>query len=259
LPLVQARHIPLVFYLNTVKREVDPTLLGQVDRLLAPSVFLAQFYQERFGLDVSVLRPIVSPRLLVAGQGARFVTMVNPAPEKGVTLLYALAAEALVRLPQARFLVVEGRWTACAATGIGIPLRELPNVTVHGNQRDVRQAYARTRVLLYPSYWEEAYGRSIAEAQLSGIPVIASRRGGIPEALNGAGFLLDVPPRCLADYHAIPTRAEMRPWLAILRALLTHPSVLRRAPLRARHAAARGGSGATCDAVALLAQAAAGR
>ncbi len=42
-----------------------------------------------------------------------------------------------------------------------------------------------------PSIWEEAYGRSAIEAQLSGIPVIASRRGGLPEAVGEGGILLE--------------------------------------------------------------------
>lgn len=45
--------------------------------------------------------------------------------------------------------------------------------------------------LLVPSIWEEAYGRVATEAQVSGIPVIASNRGGLPEAVGPGSILID--------------------------------------------------------------------
>jgi glycosyltransferase involved in cell wall biosynthesis len=44
---------------------------------------------------------------------------------------------------------------------------------------------------LAPSIWSEAYGRVVTEAQYSGIPVLASNRGGLPEAVGAGGVVLD--------------------------------------------------------------------
>ena len=65
----------------------------------------------------------------------------------------------------------------------------------------MRRVYARTRVLLIPSIWEEGFGRVVVEAQVSGIPSVASNRAGIPEAVGNAGILLspDEPVRVWAD------------------------------------------------------------
>jgi len=42
-----------------------------------------------------------------------------------------------------------------------------------------------------PSVWEEAWGRVVTEAHLSGIPVIARGIGGLPEAVGPGGILVD--------------------------------------------------------------------
>ena len=55
----------------------------------------------------------------------------------------------------------------------------------------MRQFYATARLLLAPSVWEEAYGRVVPEAQISGIPVLASDRGGLPQAVGPGGILID--------------------------------------------------------------------
>ena len=67
----------------------------------------------------------------------------------------------------------------------------LHNVTLLSPQKDMREIYGKCRLLLVPSVWEEAYGRVATEAQVSGIPVIASTRGGLPEAVGSGGILLD--------------------------------------------------------------------
>ena len=40
-------------------------------------------------------------------------------------------------------------------------------------------------IVIVPSFWEEAYCRVAKECNILNIPVIAFKRGGIPEALNG--------------------------------------------------------------------------
>ena len=52
--------------------------------------------------------------------------------------------------------------------------------------------YAQARLLLVPSVWEEAWGRVVTEAQVSGIPVLAAAIGGLPDPSAPGGIL--VPP-----------------------------------------------------------------
>ena len=49
----------------------------------------------------------------------------------------------------------------------------------------MEQVWKKIKVLLVPSLWLEAWGLVVVEAQLRGIPVISSNRGGIPEAKLG--------------------------------------------------------------------------
>lgn len=53
--------------------------------------------------------------------------------------------------------------------------------------------FRRIDVLIVPSLWNEPLGRVIFEAYSYGIPVIASRRGGMPEIIdhNKTGFVFD--------------------------------------------------------------------
>jgi glycosyltransferase involved in cell wall biosynthesis len=51
--------------------------------------------------------------------------------------------------------------------------------------------YAETKIVLVPSRWAEAWGRVVSEAQVSGIPALASDRGGLPESVGSGGILVD--------------------------------------------------------------------
>lgn len=74
-------------------------------------------------------------------------------------------------------------------------------------------------VLIVPSTWEEAYGLTVDEAKLAGIPIIASRFGGIPEHLKHGkeGFLfkpgsVDELVRYIRYFVNSPKKVErMRP------------------------------------------------
>lgn len=52
------------------------------------------------------------------------------------------------------------------------------------------EVYSRARVTMVPSRWAEAFGRVVVESQCLGIPVVASARGGIPEAIADRSMLV---------------------------------------------------------------------
>ena len=81
----------------------------------------------------------------------------------------------------------------------------LGNVTLENRTSDMKTVYGRTRILLAPSKWEEAWGRVASEAHCSGIPVVGSRRGGLPEAIGAGGVVLDYDAP-LADWVAAVRR-----------------------------------------------------
>lgn len=67
---------------------------------------------------------------------------------------------------------------------------------------DVRSLLAQADLLVLPSIWQEPFGRVLIEAMASGVPVIASRVGGIPEVLAPDFESHLVPPddpQALAD------------------------------------------------------------
>ena len=52
------------------------------------------------------------------------------------------------------------------------------------------EVYSRALVTMVPSRWAEAFPRAIIESQFLGIPVVASARGGIPEAITDPSMLV---------------------------------------------------------------------
>jgi spore coat protein SA len=66
---------------------------------------------------------------------------------------------------------------------------------------DIAEEYRRADIFCCPSTWQEPFGTVNIEAMASGIPVVATRVGGIPEIAEGGGVLLVAPdsPVELAD------------------------------------------------------------
>jgi glycosyltransferase involved in cell wall biosynthesis len=58
---------------------------------------------------------------------------------------------------------------------------------------DLAEALRSSDIYCCPSVWEEPFGMAIVEAMASGLPVVASNIGGIPEILEHGGGIL-VPP-----------------------------------------------------------------
>ena len=88
-----------------------------------------------------------------------------------------------------------------------------------------RELFEQIDVLAVPSLWREPFGRIVIEANAWGIPVVASRRGGLPEIVDDGvtGFLFDpdheeelartlrglTPARCAAMRDACLDKARV--------------------------------------------------
>lgn len=225
-----------------------PDLLEAADAVLCPSRAMAELCRTRFGRDGLVFPDPILPRNAASSattlalnapetRAQGLVTFINPAPPKGATLVFAMAREALDRRPDLTFLVVEGRVRRTFWEESGVLKRDLPNLWWLPRQADLRSVYDRTSALLFPSYGFEASGRCVAEAQLGGIPVLASRRGGIPEQLNGGGFLFDLPEAFDGRRLNLPGSDVIRPWLDTLGRLADDGAFYRQATERAQDAA----------------------
>ena len=122
-------------------------------------------------------------------------------------MVFARIAEQLgARRPDIPLLVVEGRGGADWLGQVRLDLSHLKNLHVMANTPDPRDFYRVSRIILMPSLCRESFGRIAAEAQINGIPVLASNR-----AL--CRRLLLKPVSCLTS-PAVTHRAMYRlPWL----------------------------------------------
>jgi len=153
--------------------------------VLANSRYIKNKIHREQHVDCELLYPAINlDNYDVASNSHRYITMMNPVIPKGIRTFLEVAAT----LRDREFLVVEGWGTSRDVFDL---IKKFPNVTYLSRQSDMRRVYGQTHILLVPSQWEEAFGRVIIEAQVSGIPVVASHRGGIPEALGDGGILVD--------------------------------------------------------------------
>ena len=185
------RGYPSIYFArNTYKIDANSVIPNQL-HLIANSPFTASVFSQITQREIEVVLPFVSPeRYRVAKRERRYITFVNPVPQKGVDV----AVEIARRLPQERFLFIKGKWSNRNDRYIETqikPARSLPNVEIWENQSDMRRVYEVTDILLVPSQFNEAFGRVIIEAQLNGIPVVAANVGGIPFTVGQGGCIVE--------------------------------------------------------------------
>ena len=219
----RASGTPVVFHLHNFGYS-DRRGFTDVSTVLFPSEYSRRFHHRRIGLDGPVISdPIRLDRAIAEDPDPRYVTFINPQPEKGLTVFARIAMELGRRRPEIPLLVVEGRGTSETLARLPVDLSGLTNLNRMANTPDPRDFYRVSRVVLMPSLWRESLGRVAVEAMANGIPVLASDRGALPETLGEAGFAFTIPERYTPTDLAIPTPRDVVPWVATIERLWDDP------------------------------------
>ena len=217
--------LPTVIYFHNLEFAEMGGALFRHPRLgaITNSDFMAAALAPLLGAPPPVVPPLIDSSAYRTSPSGAVVTFVNPLPAKGLDIALHLAAAR----PDIPFEFVES-WPLRPAEEASLAgqIAPLANVTLVRRTPDMRAVYGRSRLLLAPSRWIESWGRVASEAQVSGLPVIATRSGGLPEAVGPGGILVD------AD-------APFAAWEAALATLWDDPAAHRRLSAAAIAHAAR--------------------
>lgn len=164
--------------------EADRERLKTADLVVSCSRFLAGRVHRWLGTRPAVLYPEFIPDDVRLSreqrQAGRYITGVCGQAYKGVDIFLALAR----KFPDRAFRLV-----GTVGPEHRSEVERLPNVD-HRAWMTTRQMLAGSLVVLVPSRWPEPFGRVAVEAMANGIPLLASRTGGLPEAVGGSSALL---------------------------------------------------------------------
>jgi glycosyltransferase involved in cell wall biosynthesis len=194
---------PLRFLLQRLRRWKYTLLFRHIDGLILHGQFLFDLFRHPnkylnfyFGLDYSGISN--SPR---QGREDLILFVGGDYFRKGLPRLLRALPLVLERVPTARLLVI-GKEPWHSRLAARFLSRKLPVEYVCGMPRDeVYRTYGRGKVLVLPSEIE-ATPLVIAEAAVSGMPVVVSAVGGHPELVQDgfSGFIFPLEDRdALAD------------------------------------------------------------
>jgi glycosyltransferase involved in cell wall biosynthesis len=220
-----------------------PRAFEGVDAIVACSRFVADYYHFTHGVDPTPLPvPIYMDDVVSRRSQPTFFTFVNPELRKGVAFFLRLVSECSLRWPELPFLVLEGRGSgqlvAKVAELLNLDILAMKNLHLAVNNSVASSIYAVTKVLLVPSLFEAA-GRVAVEAELNGLPVIASDREGLPETVGAGGFILPVA----ADVDSSEGRRATAQWTDLIGRFHTDPAFYQQARCSALSAALGHASG----------------
>jgi L-malate glycosyltransferase len=208
IPFVITRHV--LFSMSRLHR----MFLRNVSFVIAPSNAVSRSLHDqsifpsekivtiRHGLNASdyfVRDPLSQDQLIVGSVG-------NLDPIKGFDVLVEAAKKVVAQFPQTRFVIVGESRKSSDRTGRD--LRELilrsgleQRVTLSGWTDDIRRTFASFDIFVSASR-SESFGYAIADAMLTGVPVVATETEGAKEIISDPSVGLLVPiesPAALAD------------------------------------------------------------
>jgi glycosyltransferase involved in cell wall biosynthesis len=192
-PILAAK--PVLFYHHSIYPELDalfedPSVRARkLTRFLCNSNITSR-YAERFGIKTKIIPPFFG---IEKYKGARRlgnnIVMVSIQYSKGVDIALEIAR----RRTDQSFIFIES-WSRSPeeAENIRREMKSLTNVAILPSTLDLSEIFTSAKLLLMPSRLEEGWGRTATEAQLCGIPVLASNRGNLSKTVGPGGRTLDL-------------------------------------------------------------------
>ena len=128
-------------------------------------------------------------------------------PEKGIDVLIRAFARLMARSRDARLVVLGDGPQRQALERLVAGLGVTDRVEFRGwrSRADTLATIRQAWCLCVPSLWEEPFGMVAAEAQMQGVAVVASRRGGLAEIVDEGATGLLVPA---GDAESLANRLE---------------------------------------------------
>lgn len=196
--------------------------LKAIDRVVCCSQFIADRIADRFpwaedrlrvvpnGVDTRLFSPSRNPgrhQILYAGRLT---------PEKGAHVLLEAFERIAARYPDAQLVLAGPFWITPPSHLVGSTrekirqwrrlgrkyevmvrreARRMSSVFLAGHvgHKALVKLYRTASVLVHPALWNEPFGMILIEAMACGLPIVASRTGGIPEVIqhNRSGILVE--------------------------------------------------------------------
>jgi len=152
-------------------------------------------------VDIALFHPAESPAIASGKVRLLFVGFLTADHVKGVPYLLRALTKLGERRDYWQLDVVGGGPSQSEYEQLAADLDLAGNVTFHGTKTkaEVAEFMAQADVFVLPSIWDNL-PCVVIEAMASGLPVLATRTGGIPELINDDGLGILVPP---ADSEAL--------------------------------------------------------
>lgn len=153
------------------------------------------------GVDVNRFKPGITdensnlPGSLEESSGLNVVYVGRYTWEKGVFDVLSAWKRVCKRIEKEVSLTMVGWGPDREQVEAFVRHADIPNVSVCGpvDHDRIPYIYDAADLTVVPSlptrFWQEQYGRVVVESQACGTPVLASRTGGIPYAMDGHGVL----------------------------------------------------------------------
>lgn len=220
-----------------------------VDAILATSQAMGDHAARISGCKVYVLPNLVKPcfngerNLLparIARRQQRHITTFFPNLANGGLFFLNLVGQAQTMAPDLKFRAIESpSWGAADWRREGVATAELTMLEWTPYVDHFALAYEEASIVLAPAVRFEATNWEITQALASGVPILATRVGDIPEQIDGGGFLFDPPSAMVRDALATPGPKDLHLWLHYMRLLMRDDDFYYRAVRLALDAARR--------------------
>lgn len=150
------------------------------DKIITNSEFMKEFIRGHYSTPpISVLYPPIDLPLKAfkAIPLQPRIGIINPSERKGEGIFIALAKA----YPNCTFVYFSQHTKKYSST----------NIVYGGWHSDREVLFSQIDILLAPSVWSEPFGRVSVEAIRSGIPVLVSNVGGLPETVDSVFVVLN--------------------------------------------------------------------